>query len=57
MSKREKQDKEKQCDNCIYCTMKTIGNYICSRSNEVVMEDWQWTEHFASCQGKDFRPL
>ena len=55
--KRKKPFIKKQCDNCLFCKYVNFGKYVCENSNEVVMHDWQWTEHFASCQGQDFKPI
>lgn len=61
MSKRKKKkrtpDRERHCFNCDRCLYICEGDYLCELSNEVVIDDWQPTEHFASCQGKDFKPI
>lgn len=62
MSKRKHKHKKKEvniengkncynCDNCLYVGE---GGYICSQHNAIVLEEWQPTNQFCICEGKDF---
>lgn len=45
------------CHNCNNCTYIGEGDYICDMTNEVVISDWQPTEDYYSCDGKDFENI
>lgn len=59
MSKRPKnrkpQTKMINCFNCANCLYVGEGGYICSMTNEFIIDDFVMpTEEFYSCAGKDF---
>lgn len=49
--------KDRNCYNCNNCEYIGEGGYMCSMNNDVVIEDWQPTEDFNSCEGKDFENI
>lgn len=62
MSKRKhKKSNTPECDrncyNCNYCEYICEGDYMCSMSNDIVIEDWEPTGDFNSCKGKGFEPI
>lgn len=52
--KRKHPELNKNCYNCNNCIYIGEGGYMCSMSNDIVIEDWQPTEDFNSCGGKEF---
>ncbi len=42
------------CFNCSHCIYIGEGDHICDMSNDVIVEDWEPTEDFFQCKGKDF---
>lgn len=51
---RRSAPKEKCCydgDHCIYIG---DGDHLCDVDNEIVVNDWEPTEEFYHCVGKDF---
>lgn len=60
MSKRTNKRRRKplspmyNCYNCANCIYISNGDYLCSMSNDIVIEDWAPVEDFYSCKGKDF---
>ena len=45
----------RNCQYCENCTYIGEGDYICAMTNEVIMYDFNSpTEHYFSCDGKDF---
>lgn len=42
------------CFNCGHCTYIGEGDHICDMSTDVIIADWQPTEYFYQCEGKDF---
>lgn len=62
MSKRKhkkshRSECERNCYNCNNCEYIGDGGYMCSMNNDIVIEDWQPTDDFNSCKGKDFESL
>ena len=61
MSKRKHKKSHTECDrncyNCNNCEYIGEGGYMCSMNNDIVIEDWQPTEDFNSCKGKDFESI
>lgn len=61
MSKRKHKESKPECDrncyNCSNCEYIGEGGYTCSMNNGIVIEDWQPTEDFNSCKGKDFESI
>lgn len=59
MSKKKRKPPEltRNCNNCNNCTYIGEGGYMCGISNDIVIEDWQPTEDFNSCKGKEFKPI
>lgn len=55
--KRKNPELNKNCYNCNNCEYIGDGGYICSMSNDIVIEDWQPTEDFNSCGGKEFENI
>ncbi len=55
--KAEHQGCDRNCYNCNNCEYVGEGGYMCSMSNDIVIEDWQPTEDFNSCKGKDFEDI
>lgn len=47
-------EKEKTCHNCEHCLYVGDGGYYCDVCTYIVVEDWQPTEEFLFCEGKDF---
>ena len=45
------------CFNCNNCTYIAEGDHICDMDNEFVISDWEPTEHFYHCEGKDFEKI
>ena len=45
------------CHNCNNCTYIGEGDYICDMTTEVVISEWQPTEDYYSCEGKDFENI
>lgn len=52
--KPKKQKKQKLmcdpavCDDCLYIGE---GDFLCEKYQEIVVEDWQPTEHYLMCRG------
>jgi hypothetical protein len=42
------------CENCLYIGE---GDYMCDTNNEIVIEEWQPTEDYYYCGGKEFVAL
>lgn len=40
-----------ECDHCIYCCE---GDHLCDVNNEFITEDWEPTDMFYHCLGKEF---
>lgn len=61
MSKRKHNkchpDCDRNCYNCNNCEYIGEGGYMCSMNNDIIIEDWQPTEDFNSCNGKDFESI
>lgn len=47
-------EQTKNCYYCEHCIYLGEGGYMCGMSNDIVIEDWQPTEDFNSCRGKEF---
>lgn len=39
------------CENCIYIGE---GDYMCDENHDFVIEDWEPTDDYFSCNGKHF---
>ena len=59
MSKRKRKHPEckRNCHNCNNCVYIGEGDYMCSMSNDIVIENWQPTEDYYSCEGKEFENI
>ena len=55
--KRKNPDYPQNCYVCEHCVYVGEGGYICDMSNDVVIEDWQPTDDFYCCDGKDFEKI
>ena len=55
MSKKSnKEDSVKCCFECDHCLYIGEGDHICDVNNEVITSDWEPTEKFYCCGGKEF---
>lgn len=60
MSKRKHKKRKirteliKNCHNCEHCIYVGDGGFFCDVCTYIVIEDWQPTEEFCFCDGKDF---
>lgn len=45
------------CHNCCNCEYIGEGDYMCSMNNDIVIAEWQPTEDYCSCEGKDFEKI
>ena len=56
MSKNQekKNDGCYDCDNCCYLGE---GDYICDVLGDIVLSDWEPTEDFYCCKGKEHTPI
>lgn len=56
MSKRKRNPKDrlKNCHCCDHCIYVGEGGYMCDVHNEIVIDDFEPTEEFYMCNGKDF---
>ena len=45
------------CHNCENCTYIGEGDYMCGMSNEIVISDWQPTEDYYTCEGREFESI
>lgn len=45
------------CLNCNHCIYIGEGDHICDMTNDIVTDDWQPTEDFYQCKGKDFEEI
>jgi hypothetical protein len=57
MSKKKRKHlnpEQKNCYYCEHCIYLGEGGYMCGMNNDIVIEDWQPTEDFNSCKGKEF---
>ena len=52
--KKVKAKKEKNCYTCDHCIYVGDGGYWCEVCTYIVVEDWEPTEEFNFCEGKDF---
>lgn len=46
--------------NCFFCNCCTYigeGDHICDMNNEIVVSDWEPTDKFYQCEGKEFERL
>lgn len=59
LSKRKRTIAEnpRNCYNCNNCVYVGEGGYMCSMSNDIVIDDWIPTEDFRQCKGKDFEEI
>ena len=61
MSKREKKCKpltqNVNCFNCNNCTYVGDGDHICDMTLDLVIVEWEPTEDFYICNGKDFEEI
>lgn len=55
--KRKHSENNRNCYNCNNCTYIGEGGYLCCMNNDIVIEDWQPTEDFNSCNGKEFEQI
>lgn len=42
------------CRTCEYCEYVGEGGCLCTVNNEIVVEDWEETEEYYSCEGMDY---
>ena len=54
MDKRNHNSIIKNCHCCDHCVYIGEGGYMCDISNDIVIEDWEPTEDFYICDGKEF---
>jgi hypothetical protein len=55
MSKRKRKNGQpNNCEYCEHCIYVGEGGYMCDMSNEIVIDDFEPTEDFYMCDGKDF---
>lgn len=54
---RKPMTKQINCFNCNHCIYIGEGDHICDMTNDIVTDDWQPTEDFYQCEGKDFETL
>ena len=45
---------ERNCFNCANCNYLSEGGYICDCNNDVVIENFEPTDDFYSCNGRRF---
>ena len=45
------------CYNCNNCTYIGEGDYICDMTNDFVISEFEPTEEFYQCEGKDFERI
>ena len=45
------------CYNCNNCTYIGEGDHFCDMTNDVVISEWEPTEDFYQCDGKDFEEI
>lgn len=50
-------ENSRNCYNCNNCEYIGEGGYMCSINNDIVIEDWQPTEDYRSCGGKEFERI
>ena len=50
-------ENSRNCYNCNNCEYIGEGGYMCSMNNDIVIEEWQPTEDYRSCKGKDFEKI
>jgi hypothetical protein len=55
--KRKPMTSERNCYNCTKCVYLSEGGYMCECNNEVVIEDFEPTDDFYSCGGKEFEQI
>ena len=47
-------ENEKICHYCEHCIYICEGDYICAKHQCIVIGEWEPTEEFCHCEGKDF---
>lgn len=52
--KRRHRECRRNCYFCDNCTYIGDGGYMCDVDNSIVIDDWEPTEDFFSCFGKEF---
>ena len=55
--RRKHPELNRNCYNCNHCQYIGEGDYICDMSNDIVIADWQPSEDYNSCKGKEFENI
>lgn len=55
--RRKHPELNRNCYNCNHCQYIGEGDCICDMSNDIVIADWEPSEDFNSCKGKEFENI